>query len=74
MRRIAPVQAPSLAHHLSIGKHMCFRTFDFFALLQICVLLFPHCYSDAQVVLFRVWGIQYFQNATNMVADVKAAR
>ena len=72
-RRIAPVQAPSLAHHLSIGKHRCFRTFHFFALLQSWVLLFPRCYSDAQVVLFRGRGIQYFQNAFNMVAEVKVA-
>ena len=73
-RRIAPVQAPSRAHYLSIGKHRCFRTFHFFALLPSCVLLIPRCYSDAQVVLFRGRGIQYFQNASNMVADVKAAR
>ncbi len=52
---------------------MCFRTFIFFALLQSCVLLFPRCYSDAQVVLFRGRGIQYFQNAFNMVAEVKVA-
>ena len=56
------------------GKHRCFGTLIFFALLQICVLLVPHCYSDAQVVLFRGWGIQYFQNASNMLADIKAAR
>ena len=52
---------------------MCFQTFHSFALLQSCVLLFPRCYSDAQVVLFRGRGIQYFQNAFNMVAEVKVA-
>ena len=55
-------------------KTHVFSNISFFALLQSCVLLFPRCYSDAQVVLFRWRGIQYFQNASNMVADVKAAR
>ena len=51
-------------------KTFVFSNVFVFALLQICVLLFPHCYSDAQVVLFRGWGIQYFQNASNMLADI----
>ena len=66
--RMAPVQAPSLAHHLPMGKPGVFEHNMFFALLQSCVLLFRRCYSDAQVVLFRGRGIQYFQNAFNRVA------
>ena len=35
-------------------KTQVFSNISFFiALLQICVLLFTHCHSDAQVVLFR---------------------
>ena len=55
------------------GKTQVFSNIPFFALLQNCVLLFRRCYSDAQVVLFRGRGIQYFQNAFNRVAEVKVA-
>ena len=56
-----------------MGKPGVFEHNMFFALLQSCVLLFRRCYSDAQVVLFRGRGIQYFQNAFNRVAEVKVA-